>query len=50
MHSDMLPLAPFSDSNPLVHLVGLPALHGACILLGLAGAVVLAFTWAQNEP
>ncbi len=40
MHADIRPLRPFSDANPLLGLIGLPALHLACVLAGLLGAVL----------
>ena len=41
MHADMTPLAPFSDANPLLHLVSLPALHWFCIGAGAFALVVI---------
>jgi membrane-bound metal-dependent hydrolase YbcI (DUF457 family) len=40
MHSDIRPLAPFSDANPLLRLVPLGMLHGFCILAGIVGVAV----------
>lgn len=40
-HRDLLPLAPFSDTNPLLHVVSLEAVHTACAVAGVLGAVVL---------
>lgn len=42
MHADLRPLWPVSGANPLLGAVGLEALHGACVLAGLVGAVAWA--------
>lgn len=42
MHSDMRPLAPFSDSNGLLHVISLGALHWLCLGAGVLGVLVLA--------
>jgi hypothetical protein len=41
MHSDMRPLAPFSNQNGLIDLIGVEALHIGCILSGVLGAAAL---------
>ena len=41
MHSDIMPLLPFSSSNGLLGLVSLSELHWFCILAGLFGILVL---------
>ena len=41
MHADITPLAPFSDLNPLLHLISLSALHWLCIGAGAFGLVVI---------
>jgi membrane-bound metal-dependent hydrolase YbcI (DUF457 family) len=41
MHSDIRPLAPFSDVNPLLHSVSLGALHWSCVVAGVIGLVIL---------
>lgn len=41
MHSDITPFAPFSDANPLRHVVSLATLHGACLAAGAAGLLLL---------
>jgi hypothetical protein len=41
MHDDIAPLAPFSDANPLLHLVSLATLHWTCAGLGAVALVVL---------
>ena len=42
MHTDVRPFAPWTDRNPLLRSVSLAALHLGCVLLGLAGAIVMA--------
>lgn len=37
MHSDMTPLAPFSNANGLYRIVSLSALHAFCIAAGMVG-------------
>jgi len=39
MHSDISPLAPWSDANALLGLISIGALHQFCVLLGLLGIV-----------
>lgn len=41
MHSDIRPLAPFSESNGLLHVIPLSILHVACLALGIAGLMFL---------
>jgi membrane-bound metal-dependent hydrolase YbcI (DUF457 family) len=41
MHSDMQPLAPLSETNALLHLISVDALHLMCIGTGLLGVVLL---------
>ena len=41
MHSDITPLAPFSDANPLLRLVSLNTLHRGCVAAGIVGVVIL---------
>lgn len=49
MHSDITPLAPFSDANGLFRVVSLRALHWGCLVAG-----ALAFAWwmlrSNNSP
>jgi membrane-bound metal-dependent hydrolase YbcI (DUF457 family) len=45
MHSDITPLAPFSDENALHGVISLRALHISCVI---AGAVGLA--WWLRRP
>lgn len=40
MHADITPLSPFSQSNELLSLVSVAALHKFCVYSGLVGAVV----------
>lgn len=37
MHSDITPLAPYSNANPLYQLVSLRVLHIGCVLAGALG-------------
>jgi membrane-bound metal-dependent hydrolase YbcI (DUF457 family) len=41
MHDDIAPFAPFSDANPLLHLVSLATLHWTCAGAGAVALVVL---------
>jgi len=41
MHRDITPFAPFSDSNPLLHLVSLTTLHLACVAAGIVAVLIL---------
>jgi len=45
MHSDITPLAPFSDENSLLGLVPLGVLHAGCLLAGL-----VALAWWSFRP
>jgi membrane-bound metal-dependent hydrolase YbcI (DUF457 family) len=49
MHRDIRPLAPFSDANPLLGARSLSALHWSCLVLGLAGALTVAWS-ASRTP
>ena len=40
MHTDIEPFSPFSQSNELLGLISVPALHKLCVYSGLAGAVI----------
>jgi membrane-bound metal-dependent hydrolase YbcI (DUF457 family) len=40
MHADMHPLAPWSDENPLLHLVSSSTLHWACVFSAIAGGLL----------
>jgi len=42
MHPDIRPLAPFSNSNPMLLALSLPTLHWSCVIAGLVGICVLA--------
>jgi len=50
MHSDIRPLAPFSDSNPLWGILSVQALHGSCVVSGLVAIVVLGVQSFRPEP
>lgn len=41
MHSDIVPLSPFSDSNPMYRIISLQNLHWFCIFSCLFGLIVL---------
>jgi hypothetical protein len=41
MHTDIEPLQPWSDANPLHAVLGLAALHLGCLIAGLVGVVLL---------
>jgi membrane-bound metal-dependent hydrolase YbcI (DUF457 family) len=41
MHDDVRPFAPWSNANPLLDAVSLPALHQLCLASGLLGLVVI---------
>lgn len=41
MHSDMRPLAPFSDANPLLGIMALDTLHWSCIAAGAIAVLVI---------
>jgi membrane-bound metal-dependent hydrolase YbcI (DUF457 family) len=45
MHSDVRPLAPFSDENPFLGAVSLGSLHLALVVMG-----VLAIAWLRLIP
>jgi membrane-bound metal-dependent hydrolase YbcI (DUF457 family) len=37
MHRDVFPFRPFTDENPMLHLVSLSLLHVICLALGVLG-------------
>jgi hypothetical protein len=41
MHADIRPFAPFSDTNPLLGIVSLGALHLFCVIAGGLGVIVV---------
>jgi membrane-bound metal-dependent hydrolase YbcI (DUF457 family) len=43
MHRDIMPLNPFTTSNPMLRIIGLPLLHLLCLALGVLGVLVLPF-------
>lgn len=49
MHSDITPLAPFSDANPLLLLVSLNTLHWGCVAAGIVGVVILFIRQSQSR-
>ena len=40
-HHDIRPFAPFSDADPLVHVVSHQAIQAGCVICGCAGVLVL---------
>lgn len=48
MHGDIRPFLPLTEENPLYRLVGLDALHSACVVAALLGTVVLAWRWRSH--
>jgi hypothetical protein len=47
MHPDVRPFWPFSGGNPMLGLVDRGALHGACVVTGLMGILLL--TWSRTR-
>jgi Domain of unknown function (DUF4184) len=43
MHPDVQPFQPWSNSDPSFGIIDLFALHGLCILLGVAGGLYVAY-------
>src|SRR4051812_28137487 len=41
MHADMTPLAPFSRSNILLHIISVEALHWSCVIIGGVAMAIL---------
>lgn len=39
MHSDMRPLAPFSDANPLLYAIGVDRVYALCVFVGIVGGL-----------
>jgi hypothetical protein len=39
MHDDVHPLSPFSNANPLPHLISHDAIYQLCTVVGVIGAV-----------
>ena len=46
MHDDIHPLAPFSDANPLLHLMSHEAVYEWCVVGGVVGT--LAWLWRKR--
>ena len=49
LHGDMHPLAPFSDANPLFHMISVAELHLYCIVAGVVGLIGLGFWWLVDQ-
>jgi len=45
MHEDVLPFAPFSNTNVMLDYISIVELHLYCFMLGAAGAVGVGFWW-----
>jgi membrane-bound metal-dependent hydrolase YbcI (DUF457 family) len=53
MHANVRPLAPFSQSNMLLHLITTPAIYRLCVYSGLAGAglyFAIRYVCARRKP
>ncbi len=48
MHSDMHPLAPFSNDNSLLYIISIERLYAACFLAGIFGGMVLLILLAKR--
>jgi hypothetical protein len=49
MHTDIRPLAPWSDANPFLRIVSIDALHGACVVAGLVGIALAGVQRLRDE-
>jgi membrane-bound metal-dependent hydrolase YbcI (DUF457 family) len=49
MHPDVRPFAPFSDANPLLLVVSLPALHLFCVITGIAALGIIGVKWIAKR-
>lgn len=49
MHSDMRPLSPLSDANPLHEVLSLSSLHIGLTVFGIVGFVLLQMRWAWGR-
>lgn len=49
MHTDITPLAPFSDMNPLLRVVSLSTLHWICVGAGVVALFILAVRKLIND-
>ena len=48
MHGDIRPFLPVTADNPLFRIIGLDALHTACLVTGAVGAAWLAWRWSSR--
>ena len=48
MHRDMRPLSPFLESNVLLRMISLPALHDACMYSGILGLVIIVWQFFRT--
>ncbi|MDH5667096.1 MAG: DUF4184 family protein [Nitrospira sp.] len=50
MHDDIRPFAPFSDANPLLHLISHDDVYQLCVVLGVIGCMVWLLTkWVYRQ-
>jgi hypothetical protein len=49
MHADLRPLAPFSEANVVLGVVSVGILHGACVLSGALGALLMLTTFLRRR-
>jgi membrane-bound metal-dependent hydrolase YbcI (DUF457 family) len=50
MHDDIRPLAPFSDTNPLLHVISHDGVYQLCVALGVVGCMGWLLTkWAYRQ-
>jgi len=50
MHDDMRPFAPFSDANPLLHVISHDDVYQFCVVLGVIGCIVWLLTkWVDRQ-
>lgn len=50
MHDDMRPLAPFSDANPLLHVISHDGVYQLCVALGVIGCIAWLLTkWTYRD-
>lgn len=50
MHADIRPFSPFSQANPLYHLVSMGTLHLSCVLAGAGGLLLLGLRHLARRP
>jgi membrane-bound metal-dependent hydrolase YbcI (DUF457 family) len=50
MHADIRPFAPFSQANPLYHLISMGTLHLSCVVGGAGGLLLLGLRHLARRP